>query len=105
MDDAFSPGVYLEILQFPADLVLHPNSSFQIICSVTGISDPYMYWHRWTATNGLKQMFGSVGSKFVDPSSVDGYYAVRPNGSHMIVESAGVTSAAPAVWYCSWSPR
>uniref|UniRef100_A0A8C9R7B6 Ig-like domain-containing protein n=1 Tax=Scleropages formosus TaxID=113540 RepID=A0A8C9R7B6_SCLFO len=99
----FLDGVNLQVSQSPHDLVLSPGSPMKVTCSVAVTSDPYMYWYRWTLTDGLAHMFTSVGSGIVDPVSVDGFSASRPNSSHFVLESQSVAPSTPAVLYCSWS--
>ncbi|KAJ8289644.1 hypothetical protein GJAV_G00003660 [Gymnothorax javanicus] len=94
----------LQINQSPLDLVLHPGSPMKISCSVHGTSNPYIYWYQWTLTEGIRAIFYSVVPGSVEPPEVNAFSARRPNGTHFVLESAGVAEAElPAVWYCAGS--
>uniref|UniRef100_A0AAY4ADR1 Ig-like domain-containing protein n=1 Tax=Denticeps clupeoides TaxID=299321 RepID=A0AAY4ADR1_9TELE len=79
------------------------KSPLKIRCSITGVSNPYVYWYVWTPADGLKLIFTSVVVGEMDPADQDGFKASRLVDRETVLESAGVEPAAPSVWYCAAS--
>uniref|UniRef100_A0A4W4EXK2 Ig-like domain-containing protein n=1 Tax=Electrophorus electricus TaxID=8005 RepID=A0A4W4EXK2_ELEEL len=95
----------IQVHQEPTDLVLYFGSSLNVFCSITGISNPNLYWYRWTPEAGFKLVFTSVGTGIMDPASEGPFKSQRPENLQLVLESAGVNETGSTVWYCAASPH
>ncbi|KAL2099295.1 hypothetical protein ACEWY4_005775 [Coilia grayii] len=94
----------IQVSQNPPDLVLRPGSPLTVNCTIAGVTSPYLYWYRWTATGGIELKFLSVGTGMMDPEDGwNGFKASRPVDLQLTLESTKVQQAEPAVWYCAAS--
>ena len=98
------PGVVtILVSQDTPDLALKPNSSLKVGCTIAEVSNPDLYWYRWTASGGMEVKFVSRGVNMMDPTEVDGFTARRTVELQMSLESVSVQPSEPAVWYCAAS--
>ncbi|XP_034164267.2 uncharacterized protein LOC117598359 [Pangasianodon hypophthalmus] len=93
----------IQVHQEPEDLVLSPGSSLKISCSITGMSNPNLYWYHWNETAEFTLVFTSVGTGMMDPASDGQFKSHRPDGLNIVLESDGVSEIGSAVWYCAAS--
>lgn len=95
----------LHVSQNPEEIVILPDSSMKVSCTITGTDNPNLYWYRWTPTDGLKLMFSSVGVGIVDPQTTGDFTSNRPGLLQIELESEHVSQIGSAVWYCAASPH
>ncbi|KAG9268831.1 hypothetical protein AMEX_G17847, partial [Astyanax mexicanus] len=95
----------IQVQQDPVDLIVSPGSSLKVFCSITGHSNPDLYWYQWTPEAGFTLVFTSVGKGSVNPSEKDRFKSSRPDNLQIVLESDGVGERDSAVWYCAASPH
>uniref|UniRef100_A0AAY4ADS8 Ig-like domain-containing protein n=1 Tax=Denticeps clupeoides TaxID=299321 RepID=A0AAY4ADS8_9TELE len=87
----------------PLDLVLKPSFPLEISCTISGYSNPYVYWYKWSKADGIKLKFTSLAKDLMDPSEDDGFSASRPEDLQSVLKSTRAPQSDPAVWYCAAS--
>ncbi|KAF7704648.1 hypothetical protein HF521_021720 [Silurus meridionalis] len=87
----------IQVQQEPQDLVLFAGLSVRVSCSVTGLSNPDLYWYRWNETEGFTLVFTSRGTGMMDPASSGQFKSSRPNDLQMFLESDAVSENGSAV--------
>uniref|UniRef100_A0A3B1JTJ4 Immunoglobulin V-set domain-containing protein n=1 Tax=Astyanax mexicanus TaxID=7994 RepID=A0A3B1JTJ4_ASTMX len=95
----------IQVQQNPVDLIVPPGSSLKVSYSITGHSNPNLYWYQWTPEAGFTLVFTSVGKGIVNPSEKDRFKSSRPDNLQIVLESDGVGERDSAVWYCAASPH
>ncbi|KAG9268833.1 hypothetical protein AMEX_G17851 [Astyanax mexicanus] len=95
----------IQVQQDPVDLIVSPGSSLKVSCSITGTSNPYLYWYQWTPESGFTLVFTSLSKGSVNPSEKDRFKSRRPEDLQIVLESDGVGERDSAVWYCAASPH
>lgn len=94
-----------QVQQEPEDLVLYSGSSLKVSCSITGMSNPDLFWYRWNETAGFILVFTSRGVGLMDPASHGRFKSIRSTDLQMVLESDGVSETDSAVWFCAASPH
>lgn len=97
-------GADIQVSQSPSDLVLKPQASLKIDCTISGVSNPNLFWYRLNHSRVMDLKFFSIGQSMIDPpNEVDGFKASRPVDLQLLLESTSVQLSEPAVWYCAAS--
>uniref|UniRef100_A0AAY5EJK5 Ig-like domain-containing protein n=1 Tax=Electrophorus electricus TaxID=8005 RepID=A0AAY5EJK5_ELEEL len=100
----FTLGIELiQVHQKPENLVLSLGTKLNVSCSITGTTNPDLYWYRWTSAAGFTLVFTSRSVGLVDPVSEGQFRSQRPADLQLVLESAGVNETGSAVWYCAAS--
>ncbi|KAK1793210.1 hypothetical protein P4O66_011610, partial [Electrophorus voltai] len=100
---AASPHSIIQVYQDSNDLVLSLGATLKVSCSITGTTNPDLYWYRWTSAAGFTLVFTSRSVGLVDPVSEGQFRSQRPADLQLVLESAGVNETGSAVWYCAAS--
>lgn len=95
----------IQVHQEPEDLVLSVGSSLEILCSITGTTNPYLYWYHWNETAGFTLVFTSLGAGLVNPTSYGPFKSKRSKDLQIVLESDGVSETGSTVWYCAARPH
>ncbi|TSM77392.1 Papilin [Bagarius yarrelli] len=95
----------IQVHQDPLDLILSVGSSIKISCFISGTNDPYLYWYRWTPSEGFTMVFYSISAGLVNPSSEGQFKSHRPDRLQIDLESDGLSEIGSVVWYCAASPH
>uniref|UniRef100_A0A3B1J7J5 Ig-like domain-containing protein n=1 Tax=Astyanax mexicanus TaxID=7994 RepID=A0A3B1J7J5_ASTMX len=95
----------IQVQQDPVELIVSPGSSLKVSCSITGYSNPDLFWYQWTPEAGFTLVFTSRSTGNVKPSEKDRFKSSRPEDLEIVLESDGVGERDSAVWYCAASPH
>ncbi|KAF5887609.1 T cell receptor beta [Clarias magur] len=79
----------MRVQQEPEDLVLYSGSSLKVSCSITGTSNPDLFWYRWNETAGFVLVFTSRGAGLMDPTSHGRFKSIRSTDLQMVLECDG----------------
>ncbi|KAF5889570.1 T cell receptor beta [Clarias magur] len=84
----------MRVQQEPEDLVLYSGSSLKVSCSITGTSNPDLFWYRWNETAGFVLVFTSRGAGLMDPTSHGRFKSIRSTDLQMVLECDGWNETA-----------
>ncbi|KAJ1121852.1 hypothetical protein NDU88_000370 [Pleurodeles waltl] len=91
------------IVQTPRSLVKPAGAPAELLCTVEGVSTPYMYWYKLQPTQPLTLVSYSVTTQSVDENYLPHFTAVRPTGQAFNLKTERLDANDTAVYYCAWS--
>uniref|UniRef100_A0A8C8W6U4 T cell receptor beta, variable 31 n=1 Tax=Peromyscus maniculatus bairdii TaxID=230844 RepID=A0A8C8W6U4_PERMB len=91
------------IHQWPAVRVQPVGSSLSLECTITGKSNPNLYWY-WQATGGtLQQLFYSINVGEVQSVVSRNLSASRPKDGQFTLSSKKLLLSHSGFYFCAWS--
>uniref|UniRef100_G3U173 T cell receptor beta variable 30 n=1 Tax=Loxodonta africana TaxID=9785 RepID=G3U173_LOXAF len=90
------------ISQWPVVEVRRVGSPLSLQCTVTGTSNPYLYWYRQAPGGPPQLLFFSVGVNDVQTEAPEHLSASRPQDGQFTLSSEKLQPGDSGVYLCAW---